>query len=84
MEKEDAGRTARRPKRGEVLFGAPVCFPNSPPVHGAGRGELNHGHGRTDGKMAGVTNGTAMIGVAVFVCGGNRLQTHKAGEQQRY
>jgi hypothetical protein len=68
-----------------VFDGTAVRFPNMLPFHGGRRRELHNGHGRTDGKMTGVTNGTAVIvRVPMFVDCGNGLQTDKAREQQRY
>jgi len=68
-----------------VFDGAPVCFRNALPAHRSGRRELNNGDRRTDGKVTGVTDRTAVIvRVPVFVDCGSCLQTHKAGEQQRY
>jgi hypothetical protein len=68
-----------------VLDGAPVRLPNTRPVHRSGWCEVNSGYGRTDGKVTGVTDGTAVIiRVPVFVDYGSCLQAHKTGEQQRY
>lgn len=78
------GRSARRTKGYEVLDGAPFGFPNPLPAHRGGRGKLNNGNGRANWKMAGVANGTAVIGVAMFVGCGDSLHAHNAGQQQRY
>lgn len=67
-----------------MLDGAPVRFPSALPVHRGGRRELNSGYGRTDRKVTGVTDGTAVIvAVPVFVDCGNSLQAHETDEQQR-
>jgi len=68
-----------------MLDGAPFRFPDALPDDRGGRREVHDSHRRTDGKVAGVTNGTTVIvRFPMFVDDRGGLQAHKAGQQQRY